>query len=89
LLCFPVLDENLITFGCSSPSREIESATCSFDGGPATPCDIELYTIDQFLFSPGPHILTIMYNVTSGRMGEYRQNFTGEIRPRTFKFLEV
>ena len=47
-----------------------------------------MYTIDQFLFSPGQHVLTVVYNVTSGRVGEYRQNFTGEIRPCMFKFLD-
>ena len=43
--------------------------------------DISSYTIDQFLFSPGPHNLTIVYNVTSGRQGEFLFNFTGEVRP--------
>lgn len=44
--------------------------------------DITLYTIDQYSFSAGPHILTIVYNVTSGRTGEQRFNFSSEVRPR-------
>ena len=38
LFCFPVVDLTLITLGCSSPDGEIDSASCSFDDGPATPC---------------------------------------------------
>lgn len=44
--------------------------------------DVSFYQINQYSFSPGPHFLTIIFNVTSGREGEYVFNFTGEIRPR-------
>ena len=38
--------------------------------------------IDQFSFSPGPHALTIVFNVTTGGEGEFQYNFFGQVRER-------
>jgi hypothetical protein len=40
LQCFQPPGARLLTINCSSPGNELNSnASCSFDGGPATPCE--------------------------------------------------
>jgi hypothetical protein len=40
LQCFQPPGARLLTITCSSPGNEVNSnASCSFDGGPATPCE--------------------------------------------------
>ena len=46
--------------------------------------DLLSIEIDQFSFSPGPHVLIITFNLTSGAEGVFMYNFTGEERPRKF-----
>lgn len=40
------------------------------------------FQIDQYSFSTEPHTLTVAFNLTTGREGEYQFNFTGEVRER-------
>ena len=44
--------------------------------------------IDEYSFSPGPHTLTIAFNLTTGGEGEFQYNFTGQVRQRkpTYNF---
>ena len=42
--------------------------------------------IDQYSFSPGPHTLTIAFNITTGRKGQFQYNFTGQVRLRKSLF---
>ena len=44
--------------------------------------DVGFVEIDQFTFEPGPHILIISFNLTSGENGTFEYAFNGEVRER-------
>ena len=44
--------------------------------------DLSSIEIDQFSFAPGPHVLLISFNLTSGESGTFEYDFVGEIRER-------
>ena len=45
LICDPVADIELITFGCSSSEEVIDYSACSFDGGPFEQCECQFCLI--------------------------------------------
>ena len=53
LQCIEVADTRLLTITCFSPgSGPIDFASCSFDGGPATPCKcMHVYNIIAYIFT--------------------------------------
>ena len=49
--------------------------------------EVSFLEIDQYSFSPGSHTLTIGFNLTTGREGEFQYNFTGQVRIRKLMYL--
>ena len=45
--------------------------------------DPQFLEIDPFLLTPGPHILSVSFNLTNGAEGIFAYNFTAEERPGT------
>ena len=43
--------------------------------------DIDFLEVNQFTFSPGPHVLRIDFIDTFGNVGVFEYNFTGVVRP--------
>ena len=50
---------------------------------------LSFFEIDQYSFSPGPHTLTIAFNVTTGGEGEFVYEFTGLVRERMSMYIAL